>query len=87
MTVSTNSKIAIPNQLKDIRDNHGRLERKIPRTGAVLYHPFGFNQEGNQEGKKWMHYIAPFRMECHLLGRNRSGVGVGVDILKPESEP
>ena len=48
--LSTNSKTVIPSPCKGISNNHCRLHPQLERTGAVLpYHPFGYNQKGNQE--------------------------------------
>ena len=50
MTVSTKSKTVIPNPLKGISDDYGRLHLQLARMGVVLpYHLFGLNQKGNQE--------------------------------------
>ena len=88
VTMAVSSKTVIPTTLKGIRDKHGRLHPQLARTVAVLLqHAFGFNQNGNQENG----YIILLFLRCNtydLLARSGTGfgLGVGVDIFRPESE-
>ena len=81
VTVSTKSKKFIPFHIQRNQRYPRRLYPQLARTCAVvlLHHPFGCNQNGNQESG---------HITLLLIGRSRSGVviGVRVNIFMRESE-
>ena len=87
VTVSTNSKAAIPGPFKAINNNHGRLDPHISRTDSVLpYHPFQFNQERNQEND----YVILLFFDGMPLVKSESKRSLSWSrnrYFRPESEP
>ena len=67
--------------------SEGIISRTQPADNASTWNvPYSRRGHFERKSEKTICLILQILMWCHLLGRNRSGVGVWVDIIRPESE-
>ena len=65
LRLSTKSKTVIRSPFRGISDNHSQLHQQLGRTGAMLsYHPFGYNQKGNQEDDYTLLFFLRWNTSC-----------------------